>query len=136
MTASAATPGYGTVLKRDNSPVAEVQNITGPGVTLGTAEVTHLSSPAAWREYIATLLDGGEVSFDLNFLPATHELDLLADMIGRILQDFTIEFTDVAVTTWGFKAYVVKFTPTAPVEGKLAASCTLKVSGPVDFSVA
>ena len=135
MTASLATSGYGTVLNRIATPIAEVQSITGPGIALGTAEATHLSSPDAWREYIATLLEGGEVSFDLNFLPAVHELDLLADMIARVPQDFTIEWTDVATTVWGFSAFVTKFTPTAPVEGKLTASCTLKVSGPVDFSV-
>lgn len=128
-----ATSGYGTLLKRNGTTIANCQNITGPGMTLGTTESTHQTSTAGWREYIATLLSGGEVTFDANFLPAdatqSHAAGLLYDMVNRVLQTFSIVLTDSGTTTWSFSAHVTRFQPAAPIDGKLTVSVTLQLSG-------
>lgn len=113
--------------------IAEVTNITGPGLALDTIDVTNMSSPNAWREFIAGLLDAGEVSFDINYLPgnATHNAGtgLVRDLKNRTKRNFQLVMPSSPTTTWNFSAYVTGFEPDFPVEDKIAASVTLKLTG-------
>lgn len=128
-----ATAGYGTLLKRSGTTIAEVRNISGPNLALGTVETTHHTSTGGWREHIGTLLDAGEVTAELNFLPghATQSFaaGLVKDLKDKTLQTFSITFTDAVPTVWTFTAFVTQFAITAPVDGKLTANVTLKISG-------
>ena len=76
MAASVATSGFGTLIKIAHvlSPtvfdtIAEVTGITGPGEKMDTIECTHMESPSAYKEYLPSLLDAGEVSFDFSWFP-------------------------------------------------------------------
>jgi len=140
MAASEAISSFGTLLKIGDgggtesfTTIAEVRDISGPGFEQGTEEVTHHTSPGRWKERIATLLDAGEVTFELNFLPAetTHSYSsgLLEDMVNGTKRNFQLVFPDTGATTWTFPAIVANFEPTAPVEGKLTADVTLEISG-------
>lgn len=131
---------FGTLLKIGDgggtevfTTIAEVKDISGPSLKLDTEEVTSHSSTGGWREYIATLLDAGEVTFDVNFIPtnATHSQTsgLLKDLKNKTLRNFQLVFSNVGATTWAFSAFVTGFEPAEPVEGVLAASVTLKITG-------
>lgn len=135
-----ATSGFGTLLQIGDgggpesfTSIAEVSSITGPSLSLDTAEATHHTSPGGWDEHIATLLRGGEVGFEVNFLPAdatqSFSTGLLKDMTDKTLRNFQIVFPDPGTTTWAFAAFVTGFEPAAPVDDKLAASVTLMISG-------
>lgn len=134
-----ALAGYGVLLKIGDgggtetfTTIAEVKDIEGPELELEAKEVTSHDS-AGWREYIGTLLSGGEVSFDLNFIPthATHSYSagLVRDMVNRTKRNFQLVFPDSGTTTWQFKALVVGFKPSGPVEDELSAEVTLQVTG-------
>lgn len=132
---------FGTLLKIGDggSPtetfttIAEVTSIGGPGLSLDTIEITNHSSPGGWREFIGGLLNAGEVSLDINYDPvgATHNATtgLIADMVARTLRHFQLVFPDTGSTTWSFTALVTLFEPSEPVDDKLAASVTLKLTG-------
>lgn len=139
-----AISGFNTILKMgDGQPtetfttIAEVQDISGPSLSLETIEVTSHMSANGWKEYIAGLLDAGEISFDINFVPsaATHGFTtgLLSKMKVRALTNFKLLFPDAVLeanrTTWSFSAYVTALEPGAPVQDKLSASLTLKLAG-------
>lgn len=136
-----ALAGYGTLFKIGDgatptetfTTVAEVSNIGGPGLSLDTAEATHHGSTGGWKEYVATLLDGGEVSLDLNYIPTAatqnNTTGLLYDMTHRTLRNFKLVFPDIGGTTWSFSGFVTAFEPSAPVGDKLSASVTIKISG-------
>lgn len=113
--------------------IAQVVNIGGPGLKMDTLDVTNHSSTDGWKEFVGGLLDGGEVSLEINFDPtaATHKLStgLLKDMSARTVRNFQLVFSDTGGTTWSFAALVSGFEPAAPVDGKLSATVTLKVSG-------
>jgi len=137
---SNATSSFGTLLKIGNgstsetfATIAEVRDIKGPNLKLNTKEVTSHSSTDGWKEYIGTLLEAGEISFDLNWLPAdsTHSFSagLVKDMVGRTKRNFQIVFPAAAPLTWSFTALVVGFNPGAPVDGELLGSVTLQVTG-------
>lgn len=142
MAATQGTSGFGTLLKRGDgasseafTTIAEVTNITGPGESLEVIDATHMESPSGYREYIPSLLDSGEVTFDLNFLPAdSNQSGLRTDLTGKTKRNFQLVFTDSGTTTYSFAGYVTSFEPSAQIDDKLSASCTIKVTGPVTSS--
>jgi hypothetical protein len=134
-----ALAAYGVLLKIGNgatsevfTTIAEVRDIEGPELELETKEVTSHDS-GGWREYIGTLLTGGEVSFDLNFIPsnATQGYDggLIEDMVNRTRRNFQLVFPDSPATEWEFAALVTKFATGAGVEDELVGEVTLQITG-------
>jgi len=134
-----ALAGYGALLKIGDgggsevfTTIAEVRDIEGPELEAEAKEVTSHDS-GGWREYISTLLSGGEVSFDLNFIPtnATQSAStgLIRDMVNRTRRNFRLVFPDAGSTTWTFAALVTGFKPSAAVEDELLAEVTLQITG-------
>jgi predicted secreted protein len=137
MTTSARI-GYSTLFKSGNgaSPevfttLAEVTNITPPSMARDTIDATHEESPGAWREFIAGLKDGGEVSLDLNFVPGgsaalalTTEMDADGSSASKNRQ---IIFPDGSYFL--FAGILTAFEPDTPIDDKMSASATFKVSG-------
>jgi hypothetical protein len=116
--------------------LAEVQDVKGPPAILEHDEVTNQSSPNAYKEFITTVIDGGEVTFQANFIPgdATQNstTGLLAWLQGRGIQDWQIvPPAPNAAHTILFTAYVTKWEPNFPVAKHADLSITLKVTGPV-----
>ena len=125
---------YGTALKKGGVEYANVTNISGPGLSLDTEDVTSHDQATPWEEIVGTILRSGEVTLDLIYDPAnaTHKYaagGLLYDLVQRTAIALTLVFSDTAATTWTFNALVTGFEPTAPVEGALTASVTLKLTG-------
>lgn len=142
--ATSAISSHGTMLKIHDgaSPgtyatIAEVLDITGPSYELGTEEVTSHDS-GGWREFVPTLLDGGEITFDLNYYSATTQDSLETDQLNRSLRKFQlVAAVGGSVTdTRGFSAYVSKVELQAPVEGILKMSLTLRTTGAISKNVA
>lgn len=140
-----AISGFGTLLKIGDgdtpevfTTVAEVTSISGPSFAMGTQDVTSHSSTGAYREFQATLLDAGEVSFDIWFDPnnTTHNATagLLKDYADRKLRNFKLEFPTTPAKTAAFAAFVTGFEAGFPIDGAMTASVTLKISGGVTFS--
>lgn len=125
---------FGTALKRGAVEIAQVQSISGPGLSLDTEDVTSHDSTNAWEEVVATILRSGEISLDIVYDPAgaTHKNSsggLLYDMTSRTSTTYSIVFSDTGTTTWSFTAFVTGFEPDAPHDGKLAATVKLKLTG-------
>lgn len=139
--ASLAVSAFGTLLKIGDgaSPevfttVAELRTISGPTLTAETIDVTTHNTPTPFRRYISGLLDGGEVTFDINFIPtdATHgySTGLLKDMTDRTRRNFQIIFPDTGTTTWLLPTVITGFEMSSDPADVLMASVTLKVAGP------
>lgn len=126
--------GDGGTPTENFTSIANVGDITGPGAALDTVDVTHHGS--ASKEFVATLLDGGEISLSINYDPAetTHKNaagGLIYAMEQKLLKNWQIVLTDDAHSTIAFAAFVVGFEPEAPVAGKLAAKVKFRISGAV-----
>lgn len=130
---------HGTALKLGDgaSPevfteIAEVTNISGPGMSLDTVEVTAHDSTDYTREFIAGLKDYGEVSIEGNFLPAggTHDIStgMLKKYEDRTITNFQLVMVDAAPTTWTFAALVTSFEPSYPYDDKAGFSATFKIT--------
>jgi predicted secreted protein len=108
--------------------IANITNLTGPGLSRNTIDVTAHDSPDNHMEFIGGLVDPGEVSIDINYNPAVHDT-LIADLEDVDPRNYQVVFPDTAATTWGISAIMTGFEPSAPTDDKLAASLTFKVSG-------
>lgn len=143
---TSATSGFGTLLKQGDggSPeaftaIAEVRSLTGPSSVMSPIDVTNHQSTSGWREFVAGLLDGGQVTMELNYLPAnaTHKATSASGFLDRFenknIINFQLVFSDAASTTWTFTGYFDGMTPTAPIDGALTASVSVKITGVVTF---
>lgn len=137
MTTSARI-GYGTLFKTGDgaSPetfttLAEVTSITPPSIARDTIDASHEQSPGAWREFIAGMKDGGEVSLDLNFVgagPALLALTAELDLDGSsAVKNREIVFADGSM--FAFAAILTGLEPDAPLDDKMSATATFKVTG-------
>lgn len=115
--------------------VAEVTNISGPDESLELIDATHMESPGSRREFIPSLLDSGEITLDLNFLPSdANQNGLREDLNNRVRRNFQIVWTDDEETTYSFAGYVTSHSKTAQIDDKLSASVTIKITGDITVS--
>lgn len=120
--------------------IANVFSIGDAGAEAEMIDVTDHSSTSGWKEKLPGLIDGGAVTMQIHYDPVagTHDdaTGLINDMENRTKRNFELVWPDAANTKWGFSAYVKSFKAEAPVDGKLAASVALEITGVVDFSKA
>lgn len=93
MPASNASAGYGARFGIRGAGaiyvyVAEVNSITPPSWTRDTIEVTHIESDDKTKEYIGSMIDAGEATITVNFIPSVTDV-LLAAFISE-KDDFRI----------------------------------------------
>jgi len=135
-----AIPGYGTLLKKGDggspetfSTVVEVTEINLPELTLKTEDATSHDS-GGWEEVIGTLLSGGELEGKVNWRPTdpTHDetTGILSAILNRTRNNWKMVLPG-GIKTFNFPAWLTKFKGLPPVDGKLEAEFTIKISGPV-----
>lgn len=142
MAATTALIGYGVHFSRGDSAspevftnIAEVIDVSPPSMTKDQVEATHTDSPDGFREFINGLKDGGECSITMNFLPnnATQNNTsggLLNDFIsGTTTINYRISFPGSPTTTWTFKASVIGYEVSTPMDDRMTAVVTFKVAG-------
>jgi len=119
---------FGTTLLCNGSPIAQISSISGPSLSADTVDVTTHDSIDAWEEVAITILRTGELTLELVYDPAVHSalLDLYEN---KTLEDYELQFPDDAFTAFQFDAYITAFEPSAPVDGALTASMTVKITG-------
>lgn len=127
MVGDGATPTEGF------TELANVTNISGPGLALDTEDVTTHDQTNAFEEFVATILRTGEMTVDLVYDPdaATHNATtgILNDYQDKTKRNFQIRFPTTGKVQWSFAAYVTGFEQGAPVGGALTAALSLKLSG-------
>lgn len=138
---SGALLGYGSVFQVDtlNSPlqykfIGEVFNITPPSATVDQVDVTHMLSPLRTREFIDGLIDAGECSFEMNYIPGSESdvllLAILATPIGQSRRRSCRIIYPNGVSD-AFSANLQSYEPTLPTDDKMTATVTWRVTGVV-----
>lgn len=135
---STAVFGHGTLLKLHDgvstyTTVLEVTDISGPGLSADSVELTSHDSASKFREFMAGLVDAGEISFTVNWQPAatTHgnTAGLLYVAQNRLTRLWQLIWPDSGTTTYGFYAFITSLSPNAPIDDKLSADITIKITG-------
>ena len=120
--------------------VGQITNISGPGVSTDAIDVTTHASASGHREFLAGLVDGGEVTVEMVYDPQTSASGGASDALGVIeakAQDRSLNTWQVQSDTTTdyyrrFSAIVTSFSGAQqPVDGALTATATLKISGAI-----
>lgn len=117
----------------------EITSITPPNSQTEEVEATHMLSPNRRREYIAGLIDDGEGTFEMNYVPGSDTDDLIqvAQTDGEARQ-YRIVIPDGA---YGWKiegTCIVKgYERSVPIDDRMTATLTVRFTGsPVEDAAA
>ncbi len=130
--ASQATPGVGTTFRRWDGinwvEIAEIKQITGPGKTRTTIDVTSLDSTAGYNEFIGGFRDGGTVVLAMIFRRDTYEI-MDDDFESDDLQNYEIYLPDDEFTSIEFEGLVTELPLEIAPDDAITTNVTIKVSG-------
>jgi len=135
-------PSHGAELDWDSAggstyvAIGQVKDISGPGTVRGTIEVTDHDS-SGWREFVAGLRDGGDVTFTVGYDNAnTQHAALLTSMGSDVVPTWELTLNMTSGTAiWTFAGQVTAFNASTPVEGENTIDITIKVSGAATLTV-
>jgi predicted secreted protein len=115
--------------------IANVTSITGPSISRNVYDVTAHDSPDSYMEFIGGLKDGGEISFELNWNPEndTHAA-LFSDLDDLVPRDYQLVLPQ-DIATFDMTAILTAFEVGLPVDDKLTASVTYKITGSPGLTV-
>lgn len=130
--------GKGTILRAsavadtDEVIIAQVKSVTPPNMTKGTVETTVLASTA--RTFIATILDGGELTFVCNWDPddTSHDTTIWTVFKADANYFFEIELPTGTKKIISLEGTITGFHPGnggVTVDGLYELAVTIKVSG-------
>jgi predicted secreted protein len=138
--------GFGSVVNfgtttgtTTSATLANVTNIAGLDGETEIIDVTSHDSSSAYREKVASFIDAGQLTLDVNFDPnsATHRATSggvmwLRDQ--RIVAPWKVTFPGTPVHSVSFMAIVKNAGFEDPFDDKMTMSVTLEVSGSATWS--
>lgn len=108
--------------------IAEVTSITPPSDKIDIIEATHMTSAGANREFILGLNDPGEAGLTLNWTASgTADVALRAWRAARAARGCRITYPNAV--TWTFQGILTGYQPSLPMNDKMSADVTIKVTG-------
>lgn len=133
-----AQHGFGTILAIADAAtglvftdLASVTNITPFNVSRDSLDTTDMGTTDGYKTCIGGLKDNGELSADVNYDPTVHNT-ILADFDETDPMNYRVTFPGGEVAT--FAAVMTGFSPKAPMEDKLTATLTFKISGVIAWT--
>lgn len=141
--------GYRTKLEIELASVwttvAQIRDLGGPSAQSDQIETTHRGAGGTinrYRRYVAGMVDGGEMSFDIVFDPdhASHDPTITGSLYDLVdsgeVNNFRLTFPGQGsdITTATFEAFVSGFEISSPLEDALTADITLKITGPITWA--
>lgn len=110
------------------TPVAEVINVTPGEATADRIDATHMQSPNRRREYISGLIDNGEASFEINWVPGSTTDEFIRNLFeSGETRDHQIEFPNGVTVT--YEASIIGYSKAVPIDDRMTATITVAVSG-------
>lgn len=143
---STATRGHGTKFRKvsgtNQTAIAQIRDLSGPSSEVDDIDISNTDSANRRREFIAGMVDEGEVSFDLVYQKGQH--NTLKGLIGGNTttsnnDSFEVEFSDRTNTSgtgsvFAFAGYGGGLGAEAPFEDKVTSTFRCKISGEVTFT--
>lgn len=125
-----ADSGFGITLTFSSSFCAEIISFEHDGITRDAIETTHTGTSGGKRTFIPSdLIDYGELNVGINFAPGVDP------PIDSAAENITITFPNSDASTWAFSGFMTNFRYTAPLDDRMTAECTIKVTGDVTVTL-
>lgn len=126
------THAFGTKFNWDGKQVASLKNIGGVEFNVDTVDVTTHDSEGAFKEFIAGLIDAGDVSIAgfFDHEDTDGQLAMVADCAARAIKPATIIFPVSTGAQWDFNGLITNIkVGDTPTDDGIPFSATVKVSG-------
>lgn len=134
MAEATAVIGYGTVFAIGDGAtpevfvsIAEMTDLNPPADEMDIIETTHMGSPNRTKEFIGGMTDAGSASFDMHFIPGSGDDSLIQSMRNTGLK-YNCRITWTTGEVWNFRGLLTNYAPTAPVNDRMTATVTFKLS--------
>lgn len=134
--ASVAEKGYGAILKKGSggtaAPIAEIIDIGEFGANRADIDVTSHDSDDTATEYIAGMIEGGEVTLNCNFISGDTSGQIAfinTDLAARTVSTYTIIMNNTNKSQFVFSAYPKSFGLKPDLKGPIKATLAFKVTG-------
>ena len=111
-----------------NVAVGEVTNITPGEATTDRVDATHFKSPGRRREKISGLIDSGEGSLDINWVPG-NGTDVMLRTLQTSGENVNHRITFPNAVTVVFQASIMSVSKAVPLDDKLTATVGVSISG-------
>jgi hypothetical protein len=130
MPVTSAISGYGTLISWNGTNIGEVKALSHSGVKVSMVDVSNFASPDRVNEFIAGLIDGGDLTVDCNFLTGdAAQVAAVADMLAGTKRAVVVTGPTAAAFTLTYSSALVSgFTPGFNLTGELSASFVIKAS--------
>lgn len=133
--ATEAQIGLGTEFWLSNgttlTQLGEIISVTPPNPQTAEVEATHMGSPNRRREYIAGLIEDGEGTFEMNYVPgsATDVLIRGAQAAGA-QREYKIVIPD-GTGTWEIEGECIVrgYERNIPIDDRMTATLTVRFTG-------
>jgi len=121
--------GFGIGIQFANGFFAEIIDVTPPNQTREAIETTHTQTPEGWATFEPSdVADAGELQVEMAFHPDSPV------PVKQPKESITITFP--SGTTWAFLGFLTEHAPAAPIDDRMTASVTIKVSGKITVTPA
>jgi hypothetical protein len=141
MAASQAMIGYGTLVSFESTtspgdcpvsytPLAEIKNVTPPNQQADQVDVTHNTSPQRRREFVSGLINPGDATFEMNFIPGSAS-DLRIQALQTSGLNVNTRITYPNLINWDFLCFVKGYAIKSETAAGMVATVTLTVTGAV-----
>ena len=109
--------------------IGSVTGIGGPSLAVDTIDVTAHDSTSAAREFVAGLIDGGDISLEGNVISASAANEMIDLSNNRAVVTFRVQFGATVAGDWLFCGIANSFETDAPHDGKIGFSAGIKLTG-------
>lgn len=123
---------FGTKLNWDGVDLAELASISGPSESMEPIDLTSHDSADAFREFVAGLHDGGEITIEGNFIvgDTTGQIAMHTDFQATTVKAWIIKFPSWASAPQvAGNGFITAFSLDFPFDGKISFTATIKVTG-------
>lgn len=131
--ASPPDEGFGASITFQSGFLAKITNIAWSGISRNSLETTHNGSTANAKTFIpSSVYDPGELSVDMRFDPdMSGLLTALTAAPEGVTLTFPINPDKATAATWAASGFLTELSGTFPMDDVMAASATLKFTGPI-----
>ena len=133
--------GYSATFELHNGSqfqvIGEVTSLTPPSLSVDAVDATHTESESAHREFIAGLVDAGEIKVEMNLVASGVSDDLIRTlMLAREAVQWRIALPGLGSPSpqLSGSGILTNYETEVPLDDKMTATLTVKVTGPVTFT--
>lgn len=124
------TIGFGVTLTGSTTgTIGQILSLDVGGMKCDFVDMTAADSTSAFRTFLPTILDAGEITFEVNHDGAANGTanDLNTPFLAKTVEAWTVVFPDTSI--WACSGFITSFGIKNDVEGKVTDSITIKCTG-------